>query len=47
MALTRANIKFAKRFKYIEEKCKADGVEMSKDTVNTMEHYWQEAKRGN
>jgi tetrapyrrole methylase family protein/MazG family protein len=46
MALARTNAKFVNRFKYIEEKCKADGVEMSKDTINTMEQYWQEAKRG-
>jgi tetrapyrrole methylase family protein/MazG family protein len=44
MALIRTNAKFAKRFRYVEEKCKADGVEMNKDTINTMEKYWQEAK---
>jgi tetrapyrrole methylase family protein/MazG family protein len=45
MALARANAKFARRFRYVEEKCKAGGVEMNKDAVNTMEEYWQEAKR--
>jgi tetrapyrrole methylase family protein/MazG family protein len=44
MALTRANAKFVKRFSYVEEKCKADGVTMGRETIDTMEQYWQEAK---
>jgi tetrapyrrole methylase family protein/MazG family protein len=45
MALVRANAKFAKRFRYVEERCGADGVAMNKDALGTMEHYWQEAKQ--
>jgi tetrapyrrole methylase family protein/MazG family protein len=44
MALTRTNAKFVKRFRYVEGKCKADGVAMNKDAIDTMEKYWQEAK---
>jgi tetrapyrrole methylase family protein/MazG family protein len=44
MALTRANAKFVKRFSYVEEKCRADGVQMGRETIDTMEQYWQEAK---
>jgi tetrapyrrole methylase family protein/MazG family protein len=44
MALTRTNAKFVNRFQYVEKKCKADGVEMGKDTIDIMEKYWQEAK---
>jgi tetrapyrrole methylase family protein/MazG family protein len=45
MAMNRANAKFAKRFRYVEEKCGTDGVAMNKDAIDTMEKYWQEAKR--
>jgi tetrapyrrole methylase family protein/MazG family protein len=45
MALARANAKFARRFRYVEERCGTDGVTMNKDALGTMEHYWQEAKR--
>jgi tetrapyrrole methylase family protein/MazG family protein len=44
MALTRANAKFARRFRYVEERCGTNGVAMNKDAVGTMERYWQEAK---
>jgi tetrapyrrole methylase family protein/MazG family protein len=44
MALTRANAKFAKRFRYVEERCGTDGVVMNKDALGAMEQYWQEAK---
>ncbi|MDR0640058.1 MAG: nucleoside triphosphate pyrophosphohydrolase [Spirochaetaceae bacterium] len=45
MALTRANVKFARRFRYVEEKCGMDGVAMNKDSIDMMEKYWQEAKK--
>jgi tetrapyrrole methylase family protein/MazG family protein len=45
MALARSNAQFAKRFRYVEQRCREDDVEMSKDAVGAMEEYWQEAKR--
>jgi tetrapyrrole methylase family protein/MazG family protein len=44
MALSRTNAKFANRFRYVEQKCKENGVEMQKDALAAMEKYWQEAK---
>jgi tetrapyrrole methylase family protein/MazG family protein len=44
MALTRTNTKFVRRFKHVEEKCKADHLEMGRETLGVMEKYWQEAK---
>ena len=45
MAMVRANAKFARRFRYVEAKCVTDGVAMNRDSIDTMEKYWQEAKK--
>jgi tetrapyrrole methylase family protein/MazG family protein len=44
VALQRTNIKFVRRFKYVEKKMKAANVDMKAETLETMEKFWQEAK---
>lgn len=44
-ALRRTNRKFRDRFSYIEDKIQASGNELSDADLETMEHYWQAAKK--
>jgi ATP diphosphatase len=43
-AVDRANAKFIARFGYVEQQCKAAGIEMTPVTLTEMEALWQEAK---
>ncbi len=43
-ALERTNIKFIKRFQYLEAKAKEDGKELHKMSLEEMDRYWNEAK---
>ena len=43
-ALERTNIKFIKRFQYLEEAAKKNGKEISNMTLAEMDVYWNEAK---
>lgn len=43
-ALERSNKKFMRRFAHIEERAEEKGVELTKMSLEEMEHYWQEAK---
>jgi MazG family protein len=43
-ALEKTNIKFVKRFSYIERKALESGVDLSKMKLEEMELWWQEAK---
>jgi len=43
-ALERTNIKFIKRFQYLEEQSKAAGKSMREMTLAEMDVYWNEAK---
>ncbi|MDR0707047.1 MAG: nucleoside triphosphate pyrophosphohydrolase, partial [Treponema sp.] len=44
VALHRANIKFARRFAYVEKRMKETTREMKKENNGDMEAFWQEAK---
>jgi len=44
IALQRTNSKFTERFKYVEKKMKAGGMEMKKENLQTMDELWNEAK---
>jgi MazG family protein len=44
VALRRTNGKFVERFKYVEKKMKETGQEMTKENLDVMEKYWQQAK---
>jgi tetrapyrrole methylase family protein/MazG family protein len=43
-ALHRTNIKFIKRFKYVEKKMKETNQEMKQENLAIMDQYWEEAK---
>ncbi len=43
-ALRLANAKFERRFRYIEEKCRAEGRRVSDKTLGELEAMWREAK---
>lgn len=43
-ALERTNIKFIKRFKYLEEESKKDGKNISEMSLDEMDKYWNRAK---
>lgn len=43
-ALERTNIKFIKRFQYLEAKAKAAGKPLNEMTLKEMDQYWEEAK---
>jgi tetrapyrrole methylase family protein/MazG family protein len=45
VALQRTNIKFEKRFKYVETKMKENGAEMARENLAVMDKYWEEAKK--
>lgn len=44
-ALAKTNLKFAQRFKYVEEKAHLSGRNLQELTLEEMEHYWNEAKK--
>jgi tetrapyrrole methylase family protein/MazG family protein len=44
VALQRANVKFEKRFKYVEKTMKEQGQEMKGENFVLMDRYWEEAK---
>ncbi|MEK4800276.1 nucleoside triphosphate pyrophosphohydrolase [Oceanobacillus sp. FSL K6-0118] len=44
IALERTNQKFTSRFTYIEEKLKADGVDIGQASLEWMDQYWDQAK---
>jgi len=43
-ALERTNLKFIKRFKYLEEKSKKDGKDIATMSLEEMDVYWNSAK---
>ncbi|MCL2185508.1 MAG: nucleoside triphosphate pyrophosphohydrolase [Treponema sp.] len=43
-ALHRTNVKFVKRFKFVEKKMKEKGHEMKKENLDIMDAFWEEAK---
>lgn len=43
-ALSQTNQKFIQRFTYIEEKLEEKGQDITKSTLDEMDHYWNEAK---
>lgn len=43
-ALERSNLKFIKRFQYIEEQAKEEGKKLSEMSLEEMDHYWEMAK---
>jgi tetrapyrrole methylase family protein/MazG family protein len=45
VALQRTNVKFEKRFKYVEKKMREDGAEMTGGNLAVMDKYWEEAKK--
>lgn len=44
-ALERTNLKFMNRFRYLEEKARESGRQLSEMTLAEMDVYWEEAKR--
>ena len=44
VALRRTNSKFIDRFKYVEKKMKETGQEMTKENLEIMDKFWNEAK---
>jgi len=44
--LRQANGKFKQRFTYLEEKARTQGKNLAGMSLDEMESYWQEAKRG-
>jgi MazG family protein len=44
-ALERTNLKFIKRFQYLEEAAKRDGKSIGEMSLSEMDVYWNEAKR--
>jgi tetrapyrrole methylase family protein/MazG family protein len=44
IALGRANSKFTRRFKFVEQRMKESGGEMSREAVELMEDLWREVK---
>lgn len=43
-ALERTNLKFIKRFQYLEEESKKDGKSLSEMSLKEMDEYWEKAK---
>jgi tetrapyrrole methylase family protein/MazG family protein len=44
VALQRTNVKFVRRFKYVEQEMKKAGTEMTHGNLSVMDRYWEEAK---
>ena len=45
VALRRTNSKFTERFRYVEKKMKENGLDMKQENLDTMDRYWNEAKK--
>jgi tetrapyrrole methylase family protein/MazG family protein len=45
-ALKAANRKFRRRFRHVEQRLRADGRRPAESTLEEMDRYWEEAKRG-
>ncbi|MDR2403800.1 MAG: nucleoside triphosphate pyrophosphohydrolase [Spirochaetaceae bacterium] len=45
VALQRANVKFVKRFTYVEKRMQEAGEAMIPENLGLMDRYWEEAKR--
>ena len=45
IALNQANEKFIRRFKYLEEKLREEGKELSQVSLDEMDEIWEESKR--
>ena len=43
-ALERTNLKFIKRFQYLEAESKKDGKSIGEMSLEEMDHYWEKAK---
>lgn len=43
-ALERTNLKFIKRFQYLESESKKDGKSIGEMSLEEMDHYWEKAK---
>ncbi|MDR0731805.1 MAG: nucleoside triphosphate pyrophosphohydrolase [Treponema sp.] len=46
VALQRTNVKFERRFKYVEKKMKENGLELGPENFAPMDRYWEDAKHG-
>jgi len=44
VALHRTNVKFLKRFKFVEKRMKETGQEMNKENLDIMDAFWETAK---
>jgi tetrapyrrole methylase family protein/MazG family protein len=44
-ALVQTNVKFVKRFSYIEQQLRIRGISFDQTDLPEMEAYWQEAKK--
>jgi XTP/dITP diphosphohydrolase len=44
-ALEKTNLKFIKRFQYLESESAKDGKSLSKMSLNEMDEYWEQAKK--
>jgi MazG family protein len=45
MSLRNTNLKFQRRFAYVQQQMSAAGIEMKQHQLEQMERFWQEAKR--
>jgi tetrapyrrole methylase family protein/MazG family protein len=45
VALQRTNVKFERRFKYVEQRMKESGRDMAQENLAVMDAYWEEAKK--
>ncbi len=45
VALEKANAKFRRRFAHVERRCKELNIEMKKENLDTMDSFWDEAKK--
>ncbi len=45
-ALRRTNNKFIRRFEFLEEKIKAEGKSLEESSLEEMDKYWEESKKG-
>lgn len=44
-ALADANIKFTRRFAYVEQRCAADGIPLGEAGLDRMDKYWNEIRK--
>ena len=44
MALQRANLKFERRFKHVEQRMRETGEALGRENRPLMDRYWEEAK---